>query len=368
MVKSVEMNKHVNLLGLDRESLRAYFAAIGEKPFRADQVIQWIHQAGVVDFAAMTNLGKDLRERLADTASVDQPQAVHDQLSPDGTRKWLMRLKDGNHIETVFIPESDRGTLCISSQVGCSLNCRFCATARQGFNRNLEADEIVGQLWVAARALGGDLRENRVISNVVMMGMGEPLLNFDNVVRAMDIMLDDRAYGLSKRRVTLSTAGVVPVIDRLRERCPVSLAVSLHAPNDELRNRLVPINKKYSIRELLDACRRYVDKQPRRRVTFEYVMLDGINDQPEHARQLIKILRGIPAKMNLIPFNAFNGSEYKRSSQETIDRFRDMLLNAGLVTVTRRTRGDGIDAACGQLVGEFHDRTKRSAKMAVAAR
>ncbi len=350
----------MNLMGLDRAAMTAFFADMGEKPFRGMQVLQWIHQYGVQDFAAMTNIGKPLRTRLMATAEIRTPEVVMDQQAQDGTRKWLLRLVDGNCIETVFIPEEDRGTLCVSSQVGCALDCSFCATGRQGFNRNLDAAEIIAQLWVANRALGKDPKGERVITNVVMMGMGEPLLNFDHVVRAMHLMLDDSAYGLSKRRVTLSTAGVVPALDRLRVACPVSLAVSLHAPDDGLRDQLVPLNKKYPIAELLDACKRYVTDEPRRRVTFEYVMLAGVNDSIEQAHALAALLKNLPSKVNLIPFNPFPQTQYTRSSKAVIDRFRQVLMEAGLVTVTRKTRGDDIDAACGQLAGRVQDRTKRA--------
>jgi 23S rRNA (adenine2503-C2)-methyltransferase len=368
MTEAVQSEKtRTNLLGMDRSVLRQYFQQIGEKPFRSQQLLQWIHQRGVSEFDAMTDLSKDLRAKLADVAEIRVPEVVEEQHATDGTRKWLLRLQDGNCIETVFIPEEDRGTLCVSSQAGCVLNCSFCSTARQGFNRNLDPDEIIGQLWVAARALGQNtgITDERVVTNIVLMGMGEPLLNFDSVVQAMTIMLDDWAYGLSKRRITLSTAGVVPAIDRLRETLPVSLAVSLHAPNDELRNELVPLNKKYPIRELLAACKRYVADDSRRRITFEYVMIDGINDSPEHARQLVRCLEGVPSKINLIPFNPFPGTTYQRSSQQRIDRFRDILIRSGLVTVTRKTRGDDIDAACGQLAGKVHDRTRRSRRISV---
>ncbi|MFV1996921.1 MAG: 23S rRNA (adenine(2503)-C(2))-methyltransferase RlmN [Acidiferrobacterales bacterium] len=356
------MNQTVkqNLLGLDGEKLKAFFTEIGEKPFRAQQVLQWIHQRGIIDFDAMTDLSKSLRARLKEIAEIVAPEVVKHQKSADGTRKWLLQLGDGNCIETVFIPEDGRGTLCISSQVGCILNCSFCSTARQGFNRNLEAHEILGQLWVAARALGQTSLETRVITNVVMMGMGEPLLNFDNVIQSMTVMLDDWGYGLSRRRVTLSTAGVVPAIDRLRETLPVSLAVSLHAANDALRDELVPINKKYPIAQLIESCRRYVADESRARVTFEYVMIDGLNDTQKHARQLLRCLEGTPAKINLIPFNPFPGSEYKRSSTIATDQFRDILIRGGIVTVTRKPRGDDIDAACGQLAGKVQDRTRRS--------
>jgi len=347
-------------LGLDQSALSAFFATQGERPFRATQVMKWLHQIGETNFDSMTNLSKALRQRLTETSSLALPEVIHEQHAADGVRKWLLRLSGGNAVETVFIPETDRGTLCVSSQVGCTLNCSFCATARQGFNRNLEAHEIIAQLWLANKALGCFDDGERRISNVVMMGMGEPLLNFDNVVQAMRIMLDDNAYGLSKRRITLSTAGVVPAIDRLRDTCDVSLAISLHAANDALRDQLVPINQKYPIKELLAACSRYVECQQRRRITFEYVMLAGINDRPSDAKALIRILEGIPAKVNLIPFNPFPGADYRCSDIQVIDAFRKRLQDAGLVTVTRKTRGDDIDAACGQLAGKVHDRTRRS--------
>ncbi len=340
-----------------------FLAAQGEKPWRASQLMQWMHQRGVVDFAAMSNLSKPLRTRLEEAGELALPQVALAQASRDGTVKWLLRLADGNGIETVFIPEEGRGTLCISSQVGCSLNCSFCSTARQGYNRNLSTAEIISQVFVARRDLMARGLGERPITNIVLMGMGEPLLNFDNVTRAISLMLDDHAYGLSKRRVTLSTAGVVPALDRLREVMPVSLAVSLHATNDALRDELVPINRKYPLAELLAACRRYVDCQPRRRVTFEYVMLAGVNDSPAEARALIRLLRDVPSKVNLIPFNPFPETNYTTSSQTAIDRFRDTLMAAGIMTVTRRTRGDDIDAACGQLAGKVMDRTRRSERL-----
>lgn len=348
-----------NLLDLDRAGLEALFVALGEKPFRAAQVLQWIHQFGVDRFEAMTNLSKGLRARLEETAVIDAPGVVNDTTAVDGTRKWLLQLRDGNCIETVYIPEDNRGTLCVSSQVGCALNCSFCATGHQGFSRNLSLGEIIAQLWLANRLLPRDPKSERVITNVVFMGMGEPLLNFDSVVGAIRLMLDDMCYGLSWRRVTVSTAGLVPLLDDLRAACPVSLAVSLHASNDALRDELVPLNRKYPIRMLLDACRRYVANEPRRRVTFEYVMLAGVNDSEAHARELVALLDGVPAKVNLIPFNSFPETRYRRSDRVTIDRFRDIVLRAGLMTVTRKTRGDGIDAACGQLAGRVHDRTRR---------
>ena len=355
------MSEKTNLLNFNYQQMRDFFSELGEKPYRAQQVIQWIHQAGFHSFSQMTNLGKKLREQLDQIAEIRLPEIVTCQKSQDGTHKWLLKLDCGNCIETVFIPESNRGTLCVSSQVGCALNCSFCSTGKQGFNRNLSTAEIIGQVWLAVRELSQNkgIHDKRV-TNVVMMGMGEPLLNFDNVVAAMDIMMDDFAYGLSKRRVTLSTSGVLPELERLRQTSPVALAVSLHAPNDTLRNELVPINKKYPLAELMALCKRYFKDEPRRKITFEYVMLKGVNDQPEHAAQLIKLLQNIPAKVNLIPFNPFPLTQYQRSSQAAIDAFRDKLIAKGINTITRKTRGDDIDAACGQLAGEVKDRTSRS--------
>lgn len=353
----------VNLMGMDRTGMTQFFDNLGERSFRADQVTKWIHQRGASSFEVMTNLSRDLRSRLTDLSVVDTPQIVHDQLSADGTRKWLLRLGDDNCIETVYIPETTRGTLCVSSQVGCALNCTFCATARKGYSRNLTSAEIIGQLWLAQQELGGCSEQSGPITNVVLMGMGEPLLNFAQVVIALRLMLDDFAYGLSRRRITLSTAGVVPGIDRLRVECPVSLAVSLHAANDHLRDQLVPLNRKYPIGALMDACRRYVEDAPRARVTFEYVMLSGINDSQEHARELIALMQDLPSKVNLIPFNGFGGAPYDCSTQENIERFRDLLCSAGVMTITRKTRGDDIDAACGQLAGKFVDRTRRSGRL-----
>jgi 23S rRNA (adenine2503-C2)-methyltransferase len=352
--------RKTNLLDLDPIALEEFLATLGEKPYRAVQLLKWLYQFGVDDFEAMTNISKALRQRLQEVAEIRAPQIASEQCSDDGTVKWLLRLDDGNCVETVFIPEDNRGTLCVSSQVGCALDCSFCSTAQQGFNRNLSVSEIVGQLWTAIRALGRIHREDRVISNVVMMGMGEPLLNFDNVVSAIRLMTEDNAYGLSKRRVTISTSGVVPALDRLTDVVDVALAVSLHAPNDELRNTLVPLNRKYPIAQLLDACHRYVKGQTHRsKITFEYVMLAGINDSPKHAHELVRLLSHLPAKLNLIPFNPFPNTDYRCSDAATIDRFRAVLMKAGLVTVTRRTRGDDIDAACGQLAGKVRDRTKR---------
>jgi 23S rRNA (adenine2503-C2)-methyltransferase len=350
----------VNLLGLDRAGLEAFFTDMGEKAFRASQVLKWMHQFGVDDFDEMTNVSKALRERLKEVAEIKAPEVAVDQSSEDGTHKWVLRLDSGNHIETVFIPGGERGTLCVSSQVGCALECSFCSTARQGFNRNLSTAEIIGQLRVAYQYFGARHRDERIITNVVFMGMGEPLLNFDNVVAAMNLMTDDDAYGLSKRRVTLSTSGIVPAMERLSEVSDVSLAVSLHAANDELRSELMPINRKYPIKELIAACKHYATAGTvKRKITFEYVMLDGVNDSPEHARQLVKVLNGVPSKINLIPFNPFPESQYRRSKPEVIQRFWEILMNAGFTTVTRRTRGDDIDAACGQLVGKVMDKTKR---------
>ena len=350
----------VNLLGLGRSELSAYCANLGEKPFRARQLMHWIHQSGAADFSAMTDISKVLRERLALEAEIAGPTVVRDTVASDGTRKWLLDVGTGNAIETVFIPEANRGTLCISSQAGCALECSFCATGRQGFNRNLGVAEIIGQLWWANKCLGAYDNDERAISNVVMMGMGEPLANFDNVVAAMQLMLDDDAYGLSRRRVTLSTSGLVPALDRLRDTCPVALAVSLHAPNDALRDVLVPINKKYPIRTLLAACVRYIEKAPRDFVTFAYVLLDGVNDSVAQARELVETVKGVPCKINLIPFNAFPDSGYARSSADAVARFRDVLLREGLVATTRKTRGDDIAAACGQLAGQVADRTHRA--------
>ena len=348
-----------NLLGMPRHQLEQFFAVLDERSFRATQVIKWIHQQGVRDFERMTNLSKSLRERLGQVAMVEVPEVRGHQVSTDGTHKWLVSAGGHNSIETVFIPESERGTLCVSSQVGCALNCRFCATAQQGFNRNLTAAEIIGQLWLATGLLEGSA--NQPITNIVMMGMGEPLLNFENVVSAMQIMLEDNAYGLARRRVTLSTAGMVPGIQRLKKICPVSLAVSLHAPNDALRDEIVPLNKTYPIASLLDACRDYVEVSPKANITFEYVMLDGINDAPYLAKQLVKILAGIPSKVNLIPFNSFPGASYRCSTPKAIDAFREILMDAGLMTMTRKTRGDDIDAACGQLAGQVVPRARRVA-------
>lgn len=363
----------INLLDFDQPALAAFFAEIGEKPFRAKQLMRWMHHFGVSDFAQMTDIAKSLREKLGAQATITPPEIQLEQVSDDGTRKWLVATGTGNAVETVFIPEDDRGTLCVSSQVGCALECTFCSTGRQGFNRNLKVSEIIGQLWLANHSLrqadGYDMLPpgERIISNVVMMGMGEPLANYDNVVTAMQIMLDDSAYGLSRRRVTLSTSGLVPAMDRLKEDCPVALAVSLHAPNDALRDEIVPINKKYPLKELMAACVRYLEKAPRDFVTFEYVMLDGVNDSVEHAKQLLQTVKGVPCKFNLIPFNPFPNSGYDTSRPENIRRFRDVLMQAGYVVTTRKTRGDDIDAACGQLAGKVEDKTRRTSRITIKA-
>jgi 23S rRNA (adenine2503-C2)-methyltransferase len=345
-----------NLLGLDAQELERFFAEQGEKPFRARQVLRWLHQRHEGDFAQMSDLAKGLREKLVATAGIQAPQIVGDTTAADGTRKWLLKVDGANAVEAVFIPETSRGTLCVSSQAGCVLDCAFCSTGKQGFNRNLGTAEIIGQLWLANRLLEGE----RPVTNVVMMGMGEPLLNLDNVIPALRLMLDDNAYGLSRRRVTVSTAGVVPGIDRLRDECPVALAVSLHAPNDSLRDRLVPVNRKYPLAELVKACNRYLDKAPRDFITFEYVMLDGVNDSDAHARELVALAGKVRSKFNLIPFNPFPRSEFKRSSPERIRGFAEILARAGLTATTRKTRGDDIAAACGQLAGDVADRTRRS--------
>ena len=362
-----------NLLDFDLPGLTAWFGELGEKPFRARQVFRWIHQAGVAEFAQMTDIARSLREKLHQQAVVQAPAIKLLHRSADDTRKWLFDVGVGNGIEAVFIPESDRGTLCVSSQVGCALECSFCSTGRQGFNRNLSVAEIVGQLWVAQHSLkaeanriasnhgAGEIAE-RPVSNVVMMGMGEPLANFENVVTALGVMLDDHAYGLSRRRVTVSTSGLVPAMDRLAERCPVALAVSLHAPNDALRDRLVPINRKYPLAELMAACRRYLAHAPRDFITFEYVLLAGVNDQPAQARELVELVRDVPCKFNLSPFNPFPDAGYEKPGGEAMRVFREILQDAGHVVTTRKTRGDDIDAACGQLAGRVADKSGRVLK------
>ncbi|RIK94679.1 MAG: 23S rRNA (adenine(2503)-C(2))-methyltransferase RlmN [Burkholderiales bacterium] len=382
----------VRLLGLDREALERQCLDWGQKPFRARQLLRWVHQRGVADFDAMTDLAQDFRRVLAERACVEAPPVLADHKSADGTRKWLLDVGAGNAVETVFIPETDRGTLCVSTQAGCAVNCLFCSTGKQGFARNLRADEIVAQVWHAKRSLeranesrragSGARRTNddarrtnddarranddarvvhddaRVVTNVVFMGMGEPLQNYSATLTALRLLLDDHAYGLSRRRVTVSTSGVVPMIDRLREDCPVALAVSLHAPDDELRDRLVPLNRKYPLAELMAACRRYLERAPRDFITFEYVMLDGLNDSDAHAEALLRCVRDVPCKFNLIPFNPFPNSGLRRSPDARIRAFAQRLVDAGIVTTVRRTRGDDIDAACGQLAGEVQDRTR----------
>ncbi|MGB1383008.1 MAG: 23S rRNA (adenine(2503)-C(2))-methyltransferase RlmN [Porticoccaceae bacterium] len=351
-----------NLLGLSVSKLGDFFEQLGEKRFRATQMVKWIHQMGEQDFDQMTNLSKSLREKLHQTAEIRLPEVVSCQDSSDGTRKWLIKVEGGSCIEMVYIPEKDRGTLCVSSQIGCALDCSFCATGKQGFNRDLSTAEIIGQLWIAADSFDQfSTKATRRVTNVVMMGMGEPLMNFDNVVDAMNLMMEDNAYGLSKRRVTLSTAGVVPALDQLAEVTDVSLAISLHAPNDELRNQLVPINRKYSVTEFVQSAKNYIEKMPdnRRKATVEYTLMDQVNDRSVHARELAELLRDLPCKINLIPFNPFPGSDYKRVTNTALNRFRDILQGEGYTVTVRTTRGDDIAAACGQLAGEVNDRTKR---------
>ncbi|WP_018174742.1 bifunctional tRNA (adenosine(37)-C2)-methyltransferase TrmG/ribosomal RNA large subunit methyltransferase RlmN [Thioalkalivibrio sp. ALJ9] len=361
---AAETSTPLNLLGYSRSQLTELLAQWAEPRFRATQLVKWMHQRGVTDFDAMTDVSRNLRERLARETEIALPEIALEKASGDGTVKWVLRLADGNAIETVFIPESGRGTLCISSQVGCALDCTFCSTAQQGFNRNLTAAEIIGQVWLAMQRLPAPEGRQRAVSNVVLMGMGEPLANYDAVVAACQLMTDDNAYGLSRRRVTLSTSGLVPALDRLSEDTDVALAVSLHAPNDELRDRLVPINRKYPIARLMESCRRYVEATGAHSgVTFEYVLLAGVNDRPEHANQLAGVLRGIPGKINLIPFNPFPGAPFDRPAEADIERFERQLQKAGYVTTVRRTRGDDIDAACGQLVGQVEDRTNRGMRM-----
>ena len=347
-----------NLLGLAENGLQAFMTALGEKPYRARQVMQWLHQRGVTDFDAMTDLSKSLRARLAGQAEIVTPTVTDEQRSGDGTVKWLFLSGAGQAVESVFIPEPARGTLCISSQVGCALDCAFCATGAQGFNRNLTTAEIIGQVQHANRVLPRRPNGETAVTNVVFMGMGEPLANYRNLLPVLDLLVSDYAYGLSRRRVTVSTSGIVPHIDRLGDDCNVSLAVSLHAPNDALRDRLVPINRVHPIAELLDACWRYAGKHSKRFITFEYVMLRDVNDQPEHADQLASLLIGHPAKLNLIPFNPFPGTRFERSGRDTIEHFQERLRDRGLVVTTRRTRGDDIDAACGQLAGRVRDRIR----------
>jgi 23S rRNA (adenine2503-C2)-methyltransferase len=359
-----------NLLDFDLEGLAAFCETLGEKRFRATQLFRWIHQRGAADFGQMSDLAKSLREKLKTSARIEGLQVITQHESADGTIKWLFDVGNGDAVEAVFIPEDDRGTLCVSSQAGCAVGCRFCSTGHQGFSRNLTTGEIVAQLWFAEHFLRKHLKTGeRVISNVVMMGMGEPLQNYSALVPALRVMLDDHGYGLSRRRVTVSTSGVVPMMDRLGEDCPVALAVSLHAPNDALRDNLVPLNKKYPLGELLDACNRYLEHAPRDFITFEYCMLDGVNDQPEHARELVALVqrhagRGVSCKLNLIPFNPFAQSGLTRSPNNRVAAFAKILIDAGIVTTVRKTRGDDIDAACGQLAGDVKDRTRVGERIA----
>lgn len=348
------MTDKINLLGFNQNKFQLFFEKLGEPRFRAAQLLKWIHQAGVSDFRNMTDLSKSLRSKLLAIASIEAPTIVSDQMAQDGTRKWILQLQDGNKIETIFIPDGTRGTLCISSQVGCILNCRFCYTGKQGFSRNLNSDEIIGQVWNAARMLN--------ITNVVFMGMGEPLYNFSNVCVTLDILLDTCGYGLSRHRVTVSTAGVVPIMEQLKTRSPVALAVSLHASNNGLRNQLVPLNKKYPLEQLIPVCKNYFPKDKKQSITYEYVLLNHINDTSEHAAELITLIGNHRCKVNLIPFNTFPYSEYQRSSAETILRFQNSLMKAGIRTLVRRTRGDTIDAACGQLAGQVQDKTLRNSR------
>ncbi len=360
----------VNLMGLTRAQMEQFFLDMGEKPFRAQQVMKWIHHAGVIDFEQMSNLGKALREKLQRVAEIRPPEIVSQHDSSDGTRKWAIRVDGGGLVETVLIPDRERATLCVSSQVGCSLDCSFCSTGKQGFQRDLSAAEIIGQVWLAIKSYDAfQSGKGRVVTNVVMMGMGEPLMNFDPVVAAMNLMMEDLAYGISKRRVTLSTSGVVPALDKLAQVSEASLAVSLHAPNDALRNQLVPINRKYPIAQLLESCRNYIDAQAdtKRVVTVEYTLIAGVNDQLEHARELAELLRDFPCKINLIPFNPFPQSDYCRPSGNAVSRFWQVLVDAGYIVTVRTTRGDDIDAACGQLVGQVVDRTRRSERYRNAA-
>ncbi|WP_237133689.1 23S rRNA (adenine(2503)-C(2))-methyltransferase RlmN [Pseudohongiella sp. O18] len=364
-----------NLLGLSLPKLQAYFVSMDEKPFRAVQVMKWIHQRGVTDFDAMTDISKSLRDKLKTNAEIRLPNVVQEYLSSDGCYKWIVQVASGSRVETVYIPEAGRATLCISSQAGCTLDCSFCATGKQGFNSNLTTAEIIGQLWWANHRLNGFAepragagKSNRAVSNIVMMGMGEPLLNFDNVMDALHLMMEDNAYGLSKRRVTVSTAGVVPAIDRMKDYTDASLAISLHAPNDELRNQIVPVNKKYPIRELLRSVKDYMASLPDKRVpVVEYTLIAGVNDHRQHARELAALLKDFPCKINLIPFNPFEQSDYRRPSNSSVNTFREILQQADYTVTVRTTRGDDIGAACGQLVGEVADQTKRSARYRKAA-
>ena len=347
------VSEKINLMDLDRKGLETFVESLGHKAFHGRNILKWIHKHGVTDFNDMTDVSKKLRTQLQQAARIEIPEIIFEQPALDGTTKWILELADGQRVETVFIPEGDRATLCVSSQVGCALDCSFCSTAQQGFNRNLSTAEIIGQVWRVTHEM------QQPLSNIVMMGMGEPLANFDAVVTAMNVMQDDLAYMLSRHRVTLSTSGIVPALYKLKEVSNVTLAVSLHAPDNELRNKLVPINQKYPLEELIPACKAYLRGEKRRKVTWEYVMLDGINDTDKHAKALIRLLEGVPSKINLIPFNPFPGTQYKSTPRERIDKFRERLVRSGLVVVTRKTRGEDIDAACGQLVGKVKDRSRR---------
>jgi len=357
------ITSRINLLDFDEAGLRVFFESIGEKPFRAQQILKWVYHHTQTDFGAMTDMGLALRQKLSLIAEIKMPQILREQRSIDGTVKWLIGFHGGNAVETVYIPEPKRGTLCVSSQVGCALNCSFCSTGAQGFARNLTTSEIIGQVWLAANALGHERNGQRKITNVVMMGMGEPLLNFDAVAPALSVMRSDLGFGFASKRVTVSTAGLIPGIYRLRETIDVALAVSLHSPVDEIRTGLVPLNRKYPIAELMQACRDYVSHQRKATVTFEYTLIDGVNDHPDHARKLVKLLRTVPSKLNLIPFNPFPGTKYRCSSPEAITRFQEIVMQGGLIATVRKTRGEDIDAACGQLVGKVLDRTKRSERI-----
>ena len=355
----------LNLLDFDEAGLRVFFESIGEKPFRAQQVLKWVYHHAQTDFETMTDLGIALRHKLGQIAKIKLPEILREQRSIDGTVKWLIGFHGGNAVETVYIPEPKRGTLCISSQVGCALNCSFCSTGAQGFARNLTTGEIIGQVWLAAQALGHERNGQRKITNIVLMGMGEPLLNFDAVLPALSLMRSDLGFGFAGKRVTVSTAGLVPGIYRLRDSIDVALAVSLHAPVNDVRTELVPLNRKYPIAELIEACRDFVSEKHKRTVTFEYTLIDGVNDHPDHARKLVKLLRTVPSKLNLIPFNPFPGTLYRCSSQDRIDRFQEIVMQGGLFAMVRKTRGEDIDAACGQLVGKVKDRTKRSERIKI---
>lgn len=363
-----KLPQKVNLLGFDAEGLKKFCEDLGEKPFRAKQLERWIHRRGARDFSEMTDLAKSFRAKLEKVAEIRGPEIIRDKTAADGTRKWLLDVGNGNAVEMVYIPQDGRGTLCVSSQAGCAMNCLFCSTGKQGFNRNLKASEIIGQLWHAEHTLRKDLgitdENERVISNVVMMGMGEPLQNLDAVIPSLKLMLDDNAYGLSRRRVTVSTSGLVRQMDKLAEQCPIVLAVSLHAPNNELRDKIMPINRKHPLEQLLAACKRYLEHAPRDFITFEYILIGGVNDSLAQAKELITLVQDIPCKFNLIPFNPFPGSGLERSKPEAVKAFADRLNGAGIVTTVRKVRGDDIDAACGQLAGEIKDRTKLAEKRA----